>query len=113
MTGLLWVLGGLAVVVIVDRLALRAEARGWIYWRRARGRAIASAALGGLTEALQPSQMHYVQEMKHDRKSSVARGQGPLSTDESPWTPVDASVVRFGAWVAPLTQPRTDPIPRS
>ncbi|WOP18436.1 hypothetical protein [Raineyella sp. LH-20] len=108
MSEFLWVIGGLAVVVIVDRLALRAEARGWIYWRRARGRAIANAAMGGLTEALQPSQIHYVQEMKQDRKTSAARGQGPEIEDapsqvpgaaiETPQVMMDASMVTTGAW---------------
>ena len=47
----------LAVLAIADRLLLRAEARGWIFYRRRRSTAtpVAEAAFGPVFDLLQPA----------------------------------------------------------
>ena len=79
---LLWILGGVAALVLLDRLALWAESRGWIYWRKNRGRSMGSGVLGGLMEVFQPNQVHYVREIQQERKSSSLSGQGRGGEDE-------------------------------
>lgn len=50
------------VIVALDRLAIRAEAKGWIYWRRTRPKPDGGAVLGELVEALQPNRQFTQQE---------------------------------------------------
>jgi len=68
-----------AVLVAVDRLALAAEARGWLYWRRSKGGSGAgSGAIGELIEAFQPNRAHTVEETQRQRRDIVQRGtEGP------------------------------------
>ncbi|MEJ2578222.1 MAG: hypothetical protein P8Z68_03895 [Kineosporiaceae bacterium] len=61
-----WVLGIVVAVLAVDRLALWAEGRGWIYWRRVNPRPVSGAwsSLGLLIEALHPSHSIVVEEQR-------------------------------------------------
>ncbi|WP_201308901.1 hypothetical protein [Puerhibacterium puerhi] len=54
--------GCVAAIVAIDRLALRAEAKGWIYWRHTRPKPDGGAVLGELVEAFQPSTQLTLQE---------------------------------------------------
>lgn len=71
----LWISGIVAALFVVDRLGVWAESRGWIYWRKGRGRAAAGSVFASMAEVFQPSQVHYVQEFKHERRVAAADGQ--------------------------------------
>lgn len=60
---MLWVVLTLGVVSLLDRLAVFAEKRGWIYWRR-RGASGGGHAgvLGGLAEAFHPAREHTIEQ---------------------------------------------------
>lgn len=71
----LWVAGIVVALFVLDRFGVWAESKGWIYWRKGRGRAAAGSVFASMAEVFQPSQVHYVQEFKHERKASAADGQ--------------------------------------
>lgn len=64
-----WIISGIAATVLiglaVDRLALWAETRGWIYWRRTKPRGVGS--LGYLEPIFQPSMTHVLEEETRER----------------------------------------------
>lgn len=60
MLPLLVLLGVAAALVALDRLALWAESRGWLYWRRSERRG--GGSLGLLEEIYQPSMIHVFEE---------------------------------------------------
>lgn len=69
MTWVWWVLGAVALLVLLDRLALGAEARGWLYWRRRKPDADGGGAvLGDVFEIFQPSRQHVVEERDRKRR---------------------------------------------
>lgn len=76
-----WQLPVVAVAVVaLDRLALAAETRGWLYWRRSQGGGSGggSGALGELIEVFQPSRSSTVAETERRRLDIVQRGvEGP------------------------------------
>lgn len=56
-------IGVIAAAVVLDRLALAAEARGWIYWRRVKPkRATAANALQHVQAIFEPQIEHVVEE---------------------------------------------------
>ena len=71
----LWIAGIVAALLVLDRLGVWAESRGWIHWRKGRGRAAAGSVFASMAEVFQPSQVHYVQEFKHERTATAADGQ--------------------------------------
>ena len=87
------VLAAVAVAVLtIDRLALRAEARGWIYWRTRRPQAsVTSAALSDLIEIYQPTLRTVVEEQARQRHAvdPVESAAPPLGVD------LDARTVRL------------------
>ncbi len=74
MTWLGWVLGTVVLAVAVDRMAVWAEARGWIYRRRRspepRG---GGGPLGDVFELFQPSRQHLVAERDRQRLTIAQR----------------------------------------
>ena len=82
MPELVWVVGGVVGLLLLDRLGLWAESRGWIYWRKRRGRSLGSGVLGGMAEVFQPNQVHYVRELKRERRLSTVSGQAHGGEDE-------------------------------
>lgn len=60
----LWVLLVVASALVLDRLLLAAEARGWIYWRRRK--ASSSSSVANAFQTIQafwePSKAHSVEE---------------------------------------------------
>ncbi len=68
-----WVV--LAVVVgllVLDRVALWAEQRGWIYWRRRKPSPQAGAGMfGELVEMFEPSHRHVVEEQERQAADVV------------------------------------------
>ena len=72
--GPVWLTLGLTVVgvgivgVLIDRLALSMESKGWIYWRRSERRG--SASLGLLETIYQPSITHVFEEETREQTES-------------------------------------------
>ncbi len=73
-------IGCIAVIglYLLDKLALWAEGRGWIYYRKRRssGGAIGNAFLE-LQAFLEPSKRHVVEERKRIRKDEKDSGDKP------------------------------------
>lgn len=66
-------------LVAVDRLALAAEARGWIYWRRRRATTSAGGnALASLQAVLEPAKEHTIAEEAREA------GHVELAADDDP-----------------------------
>lgn len=75
-----WAVGIVAVLLVLDRLLLAAEARGWIYWRRRRaspgtlGNAVAS-----MHALLEPDRRHLAEERRAVRREEEDE-DGPPET---------------------------------
>jgi hypothetical protein len=85
----------MAAVLIIDRIALWAESRGWIYWRRHPG-GKAGGAAGLLNDAqmlIAPAHRHAVEEIESKKvtRSEEASGDNNFSLD------TESGVVRFRA----------------
>lgn len=65
--GWLWLAGIAAAAVAVDRVALWAEARGWIYWRHRKPDSNAGGVFSDLVELFEPSHRHLVEEQQWER----------------------------------------------
>lgn len=64
MTWIILAAAVLAAIVVIDRLALAAERRGWIYYRhrRASSGSLSSAAFGPVAEVFQPGSRIVMEE---------------------------------------------------
>jgi hypothetical protein len=76
----LW-LAGIAVLLLgLDRLLLRMESRGWIYYRKKKPN---PAALGGacleVQQLLEPSRTYVIEVMKEEKKEQAESGDPPES----------------------------------
>lgn len=94
-----WVVGALVALFLVDRLGRWAESRGWIYWRKDRGRAALGSVFTGLSEFYEPGRAHYVQEFKRAKPAEAGSGQG---VDPDPNSPGDPAVRDDDTSGAPL-----------
>jgi hypothetical protein len=57
----LWIGGVVVTLLVIDRLALWAEARGWIYWRRKKAQTGAlGSALMEMNVITNPSAQHVI-----------------------------------------------------
>jgi len=67
----------LAAVVVADRLLLRAEARGWVYYRRHRATStqVGSAAFGPAFDLFQPTRQVIVEERERQELMREQAGQ--------------------------------------
>lgn len=74
------VLLGLVALVIIDRLLLAAERRGWIYWRRSRASVSrASSALLSIQSIFEPDRKHVVEERAREEAAiDVAADDDPV-----------------------------------
>ena len=73
------ILGLLAVLLwLADRALLRAEARGWIYWRKKRGHSdrLGQAFLE-LHTMLEPGKRHVIEERRRDHDEEPGGGAPP------------------------------------
>jgi len=83
------ILGLLAVLLwLADRALLRAEARGWIYWRKKRGHSdrLGQAFLE-LHTMLEPGKRHVIEEKRRDRDGKPGEGappEEPTGAENSP-----------------------------
>ncbi|MEU6587595.1 hypothetical protein [Nocardia sp. NPDC046763] len=65
MDWMFWVLGLVVGAVVVDRVAVWAEGRGWIYWRhRPRNAGVGPSVFGQVESLLSPSYRHVVEETR-------------------------------------------------
>jgi len=75
---LLVLLGAAAGLILLDRLLLALERRGWIYWRRSRG---SSGSLGNamldVQKILEPSKRHVVEERRRSPDERPEDGDPP------------------------------------
>lgn len=89
-----WVLLA-GVLCLADRLLLKMEARGWIYYRKKRG---ASTRLGQaaleLQAILEPSKQHVVEERSKEARGEHDQGDPPL---DEPQADGDGPTVPRGA----------------
>nr|NLI50928.1 hypothetical protein [Propionibacterium sp.] len=85
-----WIPAVLAGLVVLDRLLVWAEARGWLYYRR-RGRAGAAGVFGELMDVFQPSRQITVQETERRRQQVQ---QAESGAGERPGVRVDLDANR-------------------
>lgn len=79
-----WVAAGVAVaLLVIDQLALWAERRGWLYWRKRKpGSAGPSGGiLTGLIEVFEPGHRHVVEEQEWRRNATTQRQSGDRPFD--------------------------------
>ena len=78
-----WILGAALAVLALDRLALWAESRGWLYWRR---RKASTGSLGSalleVQQMVEPGQ-RYVAEAREERPAEADEQGDPPAPDES------------------------------
>lgn len=69
-----------ATLVVLDRLLLAAERRGWVYWRRSRASTSrASSALLSIQSIFEPDREHVVEErVREEADIDVAEDDDPL-----------------------------------
>ncbi|MGW0045445.1 DUF6191 domain-containing protein [Rhodococcus sp. NPDC003348] len=95
MTAVVWVLVLVAGAVFLDRVALWAERRGWIYWRKRKpevdGGAI-TGAFGEIQSVLSPSHRHVVDEQ---RTQKSLRHDAATGDDTGVRVDLDGGTVRF------------------
>lgn len=81
----LWVAGAAgAALLAVDRAALWAERRGWLYWRKKKSKFVGSGTNVSIAaELFQPNRAVYVQEMERKRieRQQAPSPEGPRPTD--------------------------------
>lgn len=99
MRWLWWVLAAVVVVWLLDRLALWAEGRGWLYWRRRRGTGGSGTVLGDVFLLFQPSRAHVVAEQERQRQTIAypESGAPPLGIDLEAGTAVVPGARTAGA----------------
>lgn len=76
---ILWMAGGIAVLLLLDRLLLYAERRGWIYYRKKKpsSSALSNACLE-VQQLLEPSKKYIVQIKNDERRNQQEAGDLPL-----------------------------------
>jgi hypothetical protein len=75
-----------ACVVVIDRLLLAAEDRGWIYWRRSKpSPGTTAGALLELHAMLQPDRRHAAEVVRAEaHEEDDEGGPGPEGDDDGP-----------------------------
>jgi hypothetical protein len=88
MTYLLWIVGAAIVLFLLDKALLKAEARGWIYYRRNEPK---RSGLGNafleIQKIWEPSKEAMVEVMKEEKKEQSDSGDPPepgRKTSEAP-----------------------------
>jgi hypothetical protein len=75
---ILWIAGVGIVLFLLDKALLKAEARGWIYYRR---RKPSSGALGNafleIQSLIEPSKKAMVEVLKEEKKEQAESGDPP------------------------------------
>lgn len=88
----MWLLASAVGLQVLDRVALWAESRGWIYWwHRRPSQSGGSGVLGELIEVFQPSRRYVVAERERQQLTADLPDSGapPLGVD------LEAKVLRI------------------
>jgi hypothetical protein len=74
-----WVVALVVFIVVADRLLLRAERRGWIFYRHRKptSGSMSSAAFGSVAEIMQPGRRITIEQQQSDqvRRQSFKDGE--------------------------------------
>jgi hypothetical protein len=75
------VLGAVIAAVVIDRLMLAAEQRGWVYWRRRKPTtSAAGSAILSVQAIFEPDKGHVVEEQRRlEADIDVAGDDNPLT----------------------------------
>lgn len=75
---IIWIACGIAVLLLLDRLFLYMEGRGWIYYRKKKpsSSALSNACLE-VQQLLEPSKKYVVQIKKDERRDQQEAGDLP------------------------------------
>ena len=71
-----WAMAAAVVCLVRDRVLLRLEARGWIYYRKVKPKGTSAAILGAAAEAFQPTRTIVVQETERQRREITEASEG-------------------------------------
>jgi len=82
---LLWIAGAGIVFFLLDRILLKMESRGWIYYRRKKpaGSSLGNAFLE-IQSILEPSKKALVEIKKEEKKEQADSGDPPTPEDRAP-----------------------------
>ncbi len=76
----LWIAGMAVALFLLDRALLRAEARGWIYYRKNKpSRSSLGNAFLEVQKLVEPSKEAMVEIMKEEKKEQAESGDPPES----------------------------------
>ncbi|MFR9751923.1 hypothetical protein ACL02S_12940 [Nocardia sp. 004] len=78
-----FVIATVTAIVLIDRLALQAERRGWIYWRNSERKGAGVGVLEQVDNLLTPSSRHIVEERMNKRLTRVETANGDILDLES------------------------------
>ncbi len=83
MKAFFWIAGILLGFLILDRLFLWMEARGWMYWRRKKAspRSLGTALME-IHAALEPGKRHVLEELRRDHEEEDGEG-GPEDPEKA------------------------------
>lgn len=79
MIGLVWIILSLATIVAIDQILLWAERRGWVYWRKTKGRRGGMGEVFSGVEASINPRAEYVQVAKRTKKRDDRSASDPPS----------------------------------
>jgi hypothetical protein len=83
MNYLLWGIAAIGLLFLLDRLALWAEGRGWMYYRKKQG---SSGAVGNafleVQTIFEPGKRHILEERMKKSAESQASGDKPKTGDD-------------------------------
>ncbi|UCF18399.1 MAG: hypothetical protein JSU87_10645 [Gemmatimonadota bacterium] len=83
---LIWIVGIALAALILDRLLLRLESRGWIYYRRSRaGRGASMYHMLEIHRTVDPQIQHVIEVKIQEQKEEDESGEPPVqeAADES------------------------------
>ncbi len=111
MTWLWWGLGAVVALLVLDRIALWAESRGWIYWRRRSRGGGGGGVFADVYLLFQPSRQHIVEEQDRQRLTIAQKetGEPPLGIDLDGGTAVLPPPKHSGDEDAPPTNDAPEP----
>lgn len=84
MHGWVWIILIAAALYALHRLALWAEARGWIYYMKSQGHSTrAGSAMLEVQQLLEPSKKHVIEMKRNQRGVADDQGEPPDPDDDA------------------------------
>ena len=78
MSGLIWIIVSAAAIVAADQLLLWAERRGWVYWRKTKGRRGGMGdVFSGVEASMNPRAEHVQVAKQTKRREDRSAGDPP------------------------------------